>query len=69
MYNYRRANGSGFGLEDSCDFAVKPEDGRVVNGFSCHLKFAQEDRDEDEEYSIYVNPGFPPLRVEKSTCY
>ena len=68
VYNYRRANGTRFRAKDPCEFAVKPEDGRDVNGFSCIVKFQQEDGDDDHEYDIYLNPGFTPLRVEKSTC-
>ena len=69
MYYCGRANGNGFRSKDSCDFAVKPEDGRDVNGFSCMVEFQQEGGDDDHKYSIYVNPGFTPLRVEKRGCF
>ena len=52
---------------NACDFAVKPEDGRDVNGFCGLVKFQQEDH--VEEYSIYLNPGFTPLKVRLSTCF
>ena len=38
-----------------------------MNGFSCVVKFEQED--DQQEYSIYLNPGFTPLKVKESTCY
>ena len=66
VYNSGRANGTGFRSQDFCDFAVKPEDGRDVNGFSCMVKFQQED--DHQEYSIYLNPGFTPLKVEERIC-
>ena len=69
VYYCGRANGNGFRSKDSCDFAVKPEDGRDVNGFSCLVEFQQEGGDDDHKYSIYVNPGFTPLRVEKRSCF
>jgi len=31
------------------------------------VKFQQED--DDQEYSIYLNPGFTPLKVEDPACY
>ena len=46
---------------------MKPEAGRDVDCFSCHVKFQQED--DHQEYSIYLNPGFTPLKVEERTCH
>ena len=65
IYKYEKARGSGYRCKDACDFAVKPEDGRDVNGFCCNVKFQQEG--DDEEHSFYLNPGFTPLKVEKNT--
>ena len=67
IYNYQIAYGNGFRSINACDFAVKPEDGRNVNGFSGFVNFQQEGQ--AEEYSIYLNPGFTPLKVSLSTCY
>jgi len=67
IYHYDRATGNGFRSKNACEFAVKPENGRDVNEFSCMVKFNQED--DDREYSIYLNPGFTPLKVEESICY
>ena len=66
IYKYEKAGGSGFRCQDSCEFAVKPEDDRDVNEFSCTVKFQQEG--DDEEHSFDVYPGFTPLKVEKNTC-
>lgn len=56
-YEYEK----GFRSKDACDFAVKPEDGRDVNGFFCDVKFQQEG--DHKEHSFYLNPGFTPLKV------
>ena len=59
-----KASGSGFRCEDACDFAVRPEDGRDVNAFSCIVKFQQEDDNEEHSFDLY--PGFTPLKVEEN---
>ena len=64
IYHYEEF-GRGSRSRDACEFVVKPEDGLDVNGFSCWVKFKQEH--DDEEHSLYLNPGFTPLKVEKST--
>jgi len=66
IYRYEKARGSGFRSKDACDFAVKPEDGRVVKAFSCEVKFQQEDDDQEHSFSVY--PGFTPLKVERLIC-
>ncbi|XP_020623044.1 uncharacterized protein LOC110060594 isoform X1 [Orbicella faveolata] len=54
--------GCGFRSTEACDFLVKPEDGLDFNGFSCRVKFQQ--KDDDEEHSFYLNPGFTTLRQQ-----
>ncbi|XP_078343251.1 uncharacterized protein LOC144628987 isoform X2 [Oculina patagonica] len=69
IYIYEKVNGNGFRSKDACDFDVKPEEGRDVNGFSCIIKFQQEDH--PQEYLIYLNPGFTPLKrqnIRKSSA-
>ncbi|XP_020610357.1 netrin receptor UNC5A-like isoform X2 [Orbicella faveolata] len=60
IYHYEKGSRNGFRTNNACDFAVKPEDGRDVDGFSCIVKFQQEGH--IQEYSIYLNPGFTPLK-------
>ncbi|XP_022807480.1 uncharacterized protein LOC111344511 [Stylophora pistillata] len=50
---------------DAIDIIAKPKKGREVNGFSCKIMF-QQDGDE-EVHEIYVNPGFPPLKLSHAT--
>jgi len=64
IFNYEKSR-SGPRCVDACEFVVKPEDGLDVNAFSCWVKFKQEV--DDEEHLFYLNPGFTPLKVEKST--
>jgi len=64
IYKCGKARGSGFRSTDACDFAVKPEDGQEVEGFRCNVKFQQED--DDQEHSIYLNPGFTPLKRQRT---
>ena len=65
IYKYEKARGVGFLCQDAYDFAVKPEEGRDVNAFSCTVKFQQEGN--DEEHLFDAHPGFTPLKVEKNT--
>ena len=62
---YEKARGSGFRCEDACDFAVKPEKSRDVNGFSCTVNIQKEG--DDDEHSFDLHPGFTPVKVEKNT--
>lgn len=49
----------GFRTRDSCDFVMKPADGRALGGFYCIIKF-WEDGD-PYEHIIHLNPYFAPV--------
>lgn len=60
IYRCGKAHGRRIPFADACDFAVRPEEGRVVKGFSCKIEFRQDG--DDVVHEIYLNPGFRPLK-------
>ena len=49
----------GFRTRDSCDFVMKPVEGRVLGGFYCKIKFWKDG--DPYEHIIHLNPYIVPV--------